>query len=92
MKLEFEVDEHVMREALKGRVADEVRSRVSQWGSDAHIKKRVEALWTEEVDKMIAEHLAGSDELKAKVAVAVEKKIRAKLEAAIRLREAAESA
>jgi S-methylmethionine-dependent homocysteine/selenocysteine methylase len=91
MKFEFEVDERVMNAALQAKVADEVRQRVSQWGSDAHIKQRVAAMWSAEVDRIIAEQLSKHDELKAKVAAAVEKKLRAKLEAAIRLQEAATS-
>lgn len=84
MKLEIEITEEEVREAVKDRVRTAIYERVNFWSTENYIKKQVEAHFTSATDSLIADALRDSDILRKKIAEALERKLRAQLATAIR--------
>jgi hypothetical protein len=85
MKLEIEITEGEIRSAIERKIRVAIADQTNQWGADDYIKKQVKALWVDTVDAMIREELSNSQALREKIALALERKIKAQLNAAMNL-------
>lgn len=84
MNLEIEITEADIRSAVERRIRTVIADQSNHWGADTYIKKRVNELWYAAVDAIILEALNNSQALRDKIAAELERKIRAKLAAAIK--------
>ena len=84
MKLEIEITEDEIRSAVERKIRVAVADQSNQWGADEYIKKQVKAQWQAAVDAMILDALNNSQALRDKIAVELERKIRAQLAAAMK--------
>jgi hypothetical protein len=84
MKIEFEIPEAEIESAAKSAAAKAVMERVHRWTTNDDIAGKVRALWGAEIDKQISEALDNSDALKEKIAAAIERKLKAKIDALMR--------
>jgi hypothetical protein len=85
MKLEIEITEEELKNAVERKVRTAVADQTNQWGTDTYIKKRVEEHWKAAVDSLVQEALSNSDVLRKKIAEELERKLRNQLSAVIRV-------
>jgi hypothetical protein len=85
MKLEIEITEDELKNAVERKVRTAVADQTNQWGTDTYIKKRVEEHWKVAVDSLVQEALSNSDVLRKKIVEELEKKLRNQLSAVIRV-------
>ncbi|MBK7804336.1 MAG: hypothetical protein IPJ55_17075 [Chloracidobacterium sp.] len=84
MKLEIEITEEEIKSAIERKVRTAVADQTNQWGTDQYIKDEVKKHWKEAVDKLIVEALEDSQRLQEKIMTAIEAKLKAKLNAAMK--------
>jgi len=84
MKIEFEIPEAEIEIAAKDAAKKAVIARVNHWMSNDDISGKVRTLWLAELDRQIKESLSNSDQLKDKINAAIERKLKAKIEALMR--------
>ena len=84
MNLEIEITEADIRSAVERKIRTAIADRSNNWDADTYIKERVNELWYAAVDAMILETLNNSQALRDKIMAELERKIRAKLVAAIK--------
>lgn len=84
MKLEIEITEDEIRGAIERKVRTAVADQTNSYGTDVYIKDQVKAHWKAAVDALILEALHDSGALRKKIAVELEKKLRAQLTAAVK--------
>ena len=87
MKLEIEITEEEIKSSVERKVRTAIADQTSQWGNDTYIKQQVKIHWEESVDALITEAIGNSEALRAKINTAIEKKLRAQLAAALRIKE-----
>ena len=87
MKLEIEITEDEIKSAIERKVRTSIADQTSQWGTDTYIQQQVKIHWEESVDALITEAIGNSESLRAKINTAIEKKLRAQLAAALRIKE-----
>ena len=84
MKLEIEITEEELRNAIERKVRTAVADQTNHYGTDAYIKEQVKAHWKAAVDALVAEALTDSKALREKIAAELEKKLRAQLATALK--------
>ena len=84
MKLEIEITEQEIKDALERRVRAAIAEQNNNWQASNHIKDRTKAFWDTTVDAMIVSILGDSETLKKMVADEVEKRIKARVAAALK--------
>lgn len=84
MKLEIEITEDEIRSAVEQRIRVAVADQSKQWSADDYIKKQIKAQWHAAVDALVAEALRDSQMLRDKIAIELERKIKAQLAAAMK--------
>lgn len=84
MKIELEITEDEIRSALERKVRVAIADQTNQWSVDDFIKQRVKIYWQETADKLIKESLANSKTLKEKIEGAIERKLKAQINALMR--------
>lgn len=84
MILEVEITEQELRDALARKVRSAIAERNESWGAANEIKERTKKAWGEAVDSLLAELLGSSAELKRMIDAEVEKRIKARVTAALR--------
>jgi hypothetical protein len=84
MKLEIEITEAEIRSAVERKVRTAIADQTNQWNTDQFIKERVKAHWGSAIDALVLEVLTDSKSLHEKIAAEFEKKLRAKLSAALK--------
>ena len=86
MKLEIEITEDEIKSAVERKVRTAIADQTNQWGTDRYIQDQVKERWKESVDALITEAIGNSEALRARINTAIEKKLRAQLAAALRVR------
>ena len=81
MKLEIEITEQEIKDAIERKVRVAVADQTNQWGADRMITDRVKALWPVVVDELILETLRDIPTLKAKIMAMVERKLQGQITA-----------
>ena len=84
MKLEIEITEEEIKSAIERKVRTAVADQTNRWGTDQYIKDEVKKHWKEAVDKLIVEALEDSPRLQEKIMTALEAKLKAKLNSAMK--------
>ena len=84
MKLEIEITEDEIRNAIERKVRTAIADQTNSWGTDVYIKERVKDHWKIAVDSLVAAALNDNEKLREKIATELEKKLRAQLSAALR--------
>ena len=87
MKLEIEITEDEIRNALERKVRTAIADQTNKWGTDIYIQNSVKKQWQAAVDEMIGEILQNSSELRTKIIEQVERKLRAQVTAAMKIKE-----
>lgn len=81
MKIEIEIDEHMIREEIL-KLADKIiRNNCTAWGVGDQIRREVNLLWNDSIQAIVNEELAKADLLRAKIAATLERKIQGQLTA-----------
>jgi hypothetical protein len=81
MKLEIEISEDEIRDAIARKVRVAIADQTDQWSVDEFIRNKVKAYWQEVADKMVKEVLADSETMRNKIVEAVERKLRSQVSA-----------
>lgn len=84
MKFEVEILESDIEKSIQNLISASITEQTRRWDIQDTLNKRVKELWNSTVDDMITKMLSNSDELKAKITAAVEKKIRDQINAKMR--------
>lgn len=85
MKLEIDITEEEIRSAIEHKVRTAIADQTNHWGVDAYIKEQVKEHWKLTVDALVFEALNDSKTLREKIAIDIEKKLRAQLAAALKM-------
>jgi len=86
MRLEIEITEDEIRSAVERKVRTAIADQTNQWGTDRYIKEQVKERWQTVVADMIGEVLRDSAPMKAKIIEQVERKLRAQVAAAMKIK------
>ena len=81
MKIEIEIDEHMIREEILKLVDRTIRNNCTAWGVEDEIRREVNLLWNDSIQAIVNEELAKADLLRAKIAATLERKIQGQLTA-----------
>lgn len=81
MKIEIEITEDEIRDAIARKVRVAIADQTNQWSVDRFITDMVKKYWQEIADKMVRESLADSETLRGKIVEAIERKLKARLTA-----------
>jgi len=87
MKLEIEITEEELRDAIERRVRAAIYDQTNSYVADAYIKEQVKIHWKVAVDLMIKEVLNDKDDknkLREKIMEELEKKLREQLAVALK--------
>jgi Na+-translocating ferredoxin:NAD+ oxidoreductase RnfG subunit len=84
VKLEIEITEEEIRSAIERKVRTAIADQNNHYGTDKYIKEQVNAHWKAAIDVMISEAMSNNTVLREKIAAEQEKKLRAKLAAALK--------
>lgn len=84
MKLEIEITEEELRSAIERKVRTAVADQTNSYGTDTYIKEQVKAHWKSAVDALVDDALKDSRVLREKIAMELEKKLRAQLAASLK--------
>jgi acyl-CoA hydrolase len=79
VKVQIDIDEEVVAQALQKKVAEVIAQRVAAWGTESEIKARIDRIWGATLDRLCADQLALSDKLKERIAAEIERKLRRKI-------------
>lgn len=86
MKLEIEIKEQEIKDAIERKVRVAIADQTNQWGIDSIIKEKVKAAIPPAIDALISEVLADSAKLKQQILDTTEKEIKRKLQVALKMR------
>lgn len=81
MKLEIEINEQTICNAIQKETINIVASKLQQWDFPDDVRRCVNHLWDANLERVVREVLADTDVLKAKVAALLERKIQGQLTA-----------
>lgn len=81
MKIEIEIDEHMIREEILKLVDRTIRNNCTAWGVEDEIRREVNLLWNHSIQAIVNEELEKADLLRAKIAATLERKIQGQLTA-----------
>ena len=84
MKLEIEITEDEIRSVVERKVRVAIADQTNQWNVDSYIKECVKEHWRSAVDALVSEALNDSKLLREKIAIEIEKKLRAQLTATLK--------
>ena len=84
MILEVEITEQELKDALARKVRSAIAEQNESWGAANEIKERTKKAWSEAVDSLLAELLGNSVELKRLIDAEVERRIKARVAAALK--------
>ena len=76
MRTEIEIDDNLIKEEIQKQVASSIWAIASSLGSYELCKLRVNEVWNDSIDDMIKAELANIPEIKARIADAIEEKIK----------------
>jgi hypothetical protein len=81
MKIEIEISEDEIRDAVSRKVRVAIADQTNQWSIDDFIRKQVKNLWPEIVTKMIKDELGKSEVIRGKIVLTIENKLKAQVNA-----------
>lgn len=81
MKIELEITEKEIRDALARKVRVAIADQTNQWSVDQYITQVVKKHWQETADSMVKEYLSNSEAMKEKILAAIDRKLRAQINA-----------
>lgn len=84
MKLEIEVKESEIKDAIERNIRAAIANKMNSYMSEEIVKKRVSEAWSDAVDKVIAERLSDLPALSELVRKRIEAKITGKLNSLMR--------
>lgn len=84
MKIEVEISDDMIREALEEVVIKQVRDVLSGWRVDDEVKDQVKKRWPSIVGVMIEERVLNREALKAQISEEIARKLRLQISAAMK--------
>ena len=75
MKIEIEISEDEIRDAIARKVRVAIADQTNQWSVDEFIRNTIKKYWQEVADKMVQECLADSTAMRSKIIAAIESKL-----------------
>jgi hypothetical protein len=81
VKLEIEISEDEIRDAIARKVRVAIADQTNQWSVDEFIRNTVKKYWQEVADKMVRDCLAESETMRSKIVEAVERKLKSQVAA-----------
>ena len=84
MKIEVEISDDMIREALEEAVIKQVRDVLSGWRVDDEVKDQVKKRWPSIVGVMIEERVLNREALKAQISEEIARKLRLQIAAAMK--------
>lgn len=84
MRFEIEIDEEELHDAVKSKVRAAIASQNTRWSADEYIKSEIKGKWPGFVDAIIEEELGRIPEIREKIALEIERILRAKITAAMK--------
>ena len=84
MKIEVEVTEEEMKNAIARHVRAAIADRVNSWGMSERVKRMVNEAWDEVAQSLISEELRNSTKLKQQINDALVAKIRRQLNSVLK--------
>lgn len=85
MLLSIDITEAEIQAAVETKVRAVIKEQTNSLTIDRYIKEQVQASWRNAVDNLVKEVLGNSENLRASIAVEVERKLRAQIAAAVKL-------
>jgi hypothetical protein len=82
--MEIEVNEDEIRNAIEQKVKAAIDSQTVGYGAGAYIKDQVRLHWQSAVNEIIKEELSNSQNLKDKIRLEIERKLRAQLSSSMK--------
>lgn len=86
MKIELEISEEEIRDALARKVRVAIADQTNQWSVDDYIKDVIRDKWKAVASEMVEEELRNSNQLKAKIIAAIEAKIKSQVSALMKVK------
>jgi Mor family transcriptional regulator len=84
MKIEVEISDEMIRDALEEAVIKQVRGVLSGWRVDDEVKDQVKKRWPSIVGVMIEERVLNREALKAQISEEIARKLRLQISAAMK--------
>lgn len=88
MKIEIEVSDEMIREALEATVIKQVRAVLSAWTVDEEVSRMVRARWPAVINAVIDEHVANHAGVRKQIADEMARKLRLQISAAMKAAQA----
>lgn len=85
MKLEIEITEAEITEAIERKIRVAIAEEVGGWNADNYIKEQVKKHWKAVADKAIADACNDAHALRQKIMIVLEAKIKGQLAAVLRM-------
>lgn len=79
MKLDIEITEEEIRNAIERKVRTAIADQTNKWGVDQYIQAQVKKHWVLAVDALIEEALSNSNGLQEKITKEIERKLRSQI-------------
>ncbi len=87
LNIDIEIDEEQLADIVRAVVIEKVSDRARTWTTEKSITEAVKAGWDRGLADMVDSEMANCDALRAKVTAEMQREIRNKLAAAIRVAE-----
>ncbi|MDP2682031.1 MAG: hypothetical protein Q8P28_04370 [Deltaproteobacteria bacterium] len=87
MKIEIEVTEEEIKNAIERKVRVAIANQENAWGFDEYIRGEVKKAMPQVVDKLISECLSDHSGIKNKIIEKIERAMTAKIQAALKMKE-----
>lgn len=79
MKIEIEVTPEEIKSAVERKVRLAIADQTTGYQFDNHLRDMVKKIWKEEVDKLIVEQIADSENIKKKILEHIEATLKRKI-------------
>lgn len=87
LNVELEIDDGQLADIVRELVIEKVRDKAKSWLTEKAVTDAVKSGWDRGLSEMVNSEIANSDVLRKKVGLELERQIKNKLAAAIRLQE-----
>ena len=84
MKLEIEITEEEIKSAIERKVRVAIANESGAWNAENYIRDRVKHHWNAAVESMVAQVIGDSSTLKEMVNRAVEARVKARVQSALK--------
>ena len=87
MKLEIEISEQMICDAIQKEANEIVSNKIRRWDFPDDVKNCINHLWDANAERVVREVMEDTDAIRAKVLIALERKIQGQLTAIMKNKE-----